>query len=69
MNWWPWSRHHGIEPVQVHVSMPTVNTEFRALKPGIAPEKPLGPAQRLTPESDYAWVRPVEQLEDFHGPI
>lgn len=54
MSWWR-SRTHSIEPVRPHVSMPTVVTEFRALKPGTVPT-PKPPVQRLDVQSQRAPV-------------
>lgn len=54
MNWW-WSRNHCIEPVRPHVSMPTVNVEFRALKPGVFPSKPRPQVKRLIEEQPEYW--------------
>lgn len=62
MSWW-WSRNHCIEPVRPHVSMPTVNTTFVALRPQIFPSKPRPPVVRLPTEPAL-----LDYLADF-GPI
>lgn len=73
MNWWPWSRPHSSdEPIHPHCLMPTVpealQTSLKSRPVMLLGERWTAPKPRMILEED-SWVRPVEQLEDFHGPI